>query len=73
MTGFSDNLRNIALVGGQGTGKTSLVEAILYEAKLITKMGNIKEKNTTSDYDNIEKKRNFSINPSLIHLEWQNH
>ena len=73
MASFVDNLRNIALVGGQGTGKTSLIEAILYEAKLITKMGNIKEGNTISDYDSMEKKRSFSINPSLLYLEWQNH
>ncbi|MEA1965654.1 MAG: GTP-binding protein, partial [Candidatus Aerophobetes bacterium] len=73
MASFTDNLRNIALVGGQGTGKTSLAEAILYEAKLIPRMGNVKEGSTTSDYDSMEKKRKFSMNPSLIYLKWRNH
>ncbi|GAH92134.1 unnamed protein product, partial [marine sediment metagenome] len=37
----SEKLRNLAIIGGQGTGKTSLVEAFLYQAKLINKMGSV--------------------------------
>jgi elongation factor G len=69
----SENLRNLAIIGGQGTGKTSLVEAFLYQAKLINKMGSVAQGNTLSDYDQIEKKRGFSINPSLFHLPWRDH
>lgn len=66
-------LRNIALIGGQGTGKTSLAEAMLYQAKIINKMGNTRQRNTVSDYNDIEKKREFSIYPSLLHLMWQDY
>ncbi len=68
-----EKLRNIALIGGQGTGKTSLAEAMLYQAKIINKMGNIRQRNTVSDYNDIEKKREFSIYPSLLHLMWQDY
>ncbi|MFQ6067206.1 MAG: elongation factor G [bacterium] len=73
MSTFTEKLRNVAIVGGQGTGKTSLVEAFLYQAKLISKMGRVESGNTLSDYDPIEKKRGFSINPSLFHLLWRDH
>ena len=68
-----EKVRNIALIGAQGAGKTSLAEAILYQAKVINKMGNVKQKNTVSDYDSIEKKRGFSIYPSLLYLTWQDY
>jgi len=64
----SEKLRNLAIIGGQGTGKTSLVEAFLYQAKLINKMGSVAQGNTLSDYDQIEKKRGLSINPSLFQI-----
>ena len=73
MSTFAEKLRNVAIIGGQGTGKTSLVEAFLYQAKLTNKMGSIAQGNTLSDYDQIEKKRGFSINPSLFHLPWRDH
>ncbi len=73
MSAFSEKLRNVAIIGGQGTGKTSLVEAFLYQTKLINKMGSVTQGNTLSDYDQMEKKRGFSINPSLFHLPWRDH
>jgi len=73
MPTFSEKLRNVAIIGGQGTGKTSLLEAFLYQAKLINKMGSVGQGNTLSDYDQMEKKRGFSINPSLFHLPWRDH
>ena len=69
----TEKLRNIALIGGQGTGKTSLAEAMLYQAKIINKMGNVRQGNTVSDYDDIEKRKGFSIYPSLLHLMWQDY
>ncbi len=73
MPAFTEKLRNVAIIGGQGTGKTSLMEAFLYQAKLINKMGSVTQGNTLSDYDRMEKKRGFSINPSLFHLVWRGH
>ena len=71
MSSSMENLRNIALVGGQGMGKTSLAEAILFQAKIIGRMGSVGEGTTVSDYDGVEKERRFSVNPSLVHLAWQ--
>ncbi|RLE07984.1 elongation factor G [Candidatus Aerophobetes bacterium] len=68
-----ENLRNVAIVGQQGVGKTSLAEAMLYQAGVIDKMGSVKEKTTVSDYDKLERERGFSINPSLLYLMWQDH
>lgn len=58
-------------MGAQDTGKTSLVEAILYQMKITNKMGSVRQGNTASDYDSVEKKRGFSIYPSLFSLTWQ--
>jgi len=68
-----ENLRNIVIAGGQGTGKTSLVELILYKVKVTGRRGRVEEGTTLSDYDEIEKRRRFSINPSLFHFSWKNH
>jgi elongation factor G len=67
----TEKIRNVALVGAQSAGKTSLIEAILYQMKMINKMGSVEQANTASDYDSVEKKRGFSIYPSLFHLTWQ--
>ena len=67
-----ENLRNIIIIGGQGVGKTILVEAMLYQAGIITKMGSVQEGSTVCDYDSIEKERGFTINPSLVHFPWNN-
>jgi elongation factor G len=69
----TEDLRNVAIVGQQGGGKTSLIEAMLYQAGAIDKMGSVKEGTTVSDYDKIERERGFSINPSLGYLMWRNY
>ncbi|NQS88241.1 elongation factor G [Patescibacteria group bacterium] len=69
---FTQDLRNIVLVGQQGVGKTTLTEAMLYQAGIISKMGSIKEGSTICDYDKLEQERKFSINPALLHLSWRN-
>ncbi len=65
-----ENLRNFALVGHQGAGKTILSEAMLACAGLINRMGSIEAGNTVSDYHASEKERQISVHASLLHCEW---
>lgn len=60
-----EDIRSIALISHGGAGKTSLNEAILFNAGLISRMGKIEEKNTVSDFDLEEQKRGISISTSL--------
>ncbi len=64
-------LRNVAVVGHRGTGKTSLVEAMLFQAGAINRLGNVEQGSTTSDWDEDEQRRQMSLASSLCHLEWQ--
>ena len=64
-------LRNVAVVGHRGTGKTSLVDALLYQAGELNRLGSIEQGTTTSDWDDDEQKRRMSISLSLCHAEWQ--
>lgn len=66
-------IRNITLLGHRGSGKSSLVEAMLFASKTIEKMGNIDSKSTVSDFDKEELKQGFSINTSIIPLEYEGH
>jgi elongation factor G len=64
-------IRNVAVVGHRGTGKTSLVEAMLYGSGKVTRLGTVEAGTTVSDWDEDEQKRRMSIAASLCNLEWQ--
>ena len=65
------NIRNVVLLGHSGSGKTSFVECMLYEAKAIPRRGKIEDNNTTSDFTQIEQNRKSSIFSTLMHVDWK--
>jgi elongation factor G len=67
----ADRIRNVALVGHRGTGKTSLHEALLFQAGAINRMGTVADGTTVSDADPDEKARQMSISAVLSTFEWQ--
>jgi elongation factor G len=64
-------IRNVAVVGHRGTGKTSLVEALLFQAGATNRLGVVEQGTTVSDWDEDEQHREMSISATLCHLEWQ--
>src|SRR6201996_8431507 len=64
-------IRNVAVVGHRGTGKTSLVEALLFQAGKTNRLGSIEAGTTVSDWDEDEHKRQMSLSASLCTCEWQ--
>ena len=64
-------IRNVAVTGHRGTGKTSLVEAMLFQSGAINRLGTVEQGSTTSDWDEDEQRRQMSLASSLCHLEWQ--
>ncbi len=67
-----DKIRNVALLGHGGSGKTTLTEAVLYTLGKTQRMGDVNEGNTVSDFDKEEMARGFSIGASVIPVEWNN-
>ena len=71
MTYETTDIRNVALVGHGGCGKTSLCESILFSAKAIDRMGKVDAGTTAMDFDPDEVKRNISISSSFFDFEWK--
>ena len=67
----TDRIRNVAVASHQGTGKTSLVEAMLFNSGCITRLGKVEEGNTVCDWDPDEVKHHISINTTLAPVEWK--
>src|SRR4029450_9994310 len=66
----ADRIRNVALVGHRGSGKTSLNEALLFEAGAVNRLGSVADGNTVSDSAADEKAREMSISSSLASFDW---
>lgn len=66
----AENVRNVAILGHSGAGKTSFCEAILYKAGVIKRTGKREDGNTVMDFDDEEKKRQISIGTSVASCEW---
>jgi elongation factor G len=67
----SSSIRNVAVIGHRGTGKTSLVEAMLFQAGATNRLGQVEQGSTVSDWDEDEHRRQMSLSASICHLEWQ--
>jgi len=67
----SEKIKNVVLVGHSGCGKTTLAEAMLFEAGRIPRRGTVEGKNTVSDYNEMEHERESSINSALLTMEWK--
>jgi len=68
----TEDVRNVVLVGHGSVGKTTFAEAAAFISGATTRMGTIEDQNTVSDYDEDEHKRKFSLNLSLLPVEWEN-
>ncbi|MDP4282434.1 MAG: elongation factor G [Bacteroidota bacterium] len=69
----TNEIRNIALIGGAKCGKTTLAEAMLFEGGIITRRGSVEDKNTVSDYRPIELERQNSVIASVLYTIYDNH
>ncbi|MEQ2627995.1 elongation factor G [Peptoniphilus lacrimalis] len=68
----TENVRNLALVGHSGSGKTNLTESMLFQSGATKRLGNVTDKNTLSDFSKEEMERGTSIGTSIIPVEWRN-
>ncbi len=69
----ANDIRNIAVTGHGGEGKTTLVEAMLYTAGAIERQGRVEDGSTTTDFDTEETKRGISISAAIAPFEWKDH
>jgi elongation factor G len=68
----TNEIKNIALLGSAGSGKTTLAEAMVYEAGIIKRRGSVEGKNTMSDYFPVEQEYGYSVFSTVFHVEWNN-
>ena len=68
----TSEIKNIALIGSAGSGKTTLAESMLYEAGIIKRRGSVEAKNTVSDYFPVELEYGYSVFSTVFHVEWNN-
>ena len=68
----ASEIRNVAIMGHSGCGKTSIVEAMLHLTKVTSRMGRVEDGNTVSDYDADEHRRRASVSTSVVPIEWHN-
>ena len=66
----TENIRNVALVGHSGAGKTTLAEALLYRAGTVNRLGRVEDSNTVTDFDPEEHKRQTTLSLSIAPVEW---
>jgi len=69
----SDLIRNLAIAGHNGTGKTTLASAALFTSGAVTRMAKVEEKNTVTDFDPQEHSRTISIGAAVCHAPWRSH
>ena len=67
----SGKIRNVAVVGHRGTGKTSLVEALLFQSGAVNRLGTVEQGTTVSDWDDDEQRRQMTLSATLTHCDWQ--
>ncbi|GHV32514.1 elongation factor G [Bacteroidia bacterium] len=68
----TNEIRNIAIIGGSGSGKTTLTEAMLFESGVIKRRGSVDNGNTVSDYFPVEKEYGYSVFSTIFSVEWLN-
>ncbi len=66
----TNEIKNISLMGSSGAGKTTLIEAMLYESGFIKRRGSVEQKNTVSDYFPVEMVYGYSVFPTVVNVEW---
>src|SRR2546422_7749613 len=68
----AEHIRNVALISHVGTGKTSLVDAALYDSGAVTRQGKVDEGSSVADHDPDELKRGMTLNTKVLPVEWKN-